>query len=108
MPVVRTIQTGDGAGMAEVAPDCYTFASARELRAAEWVKAPQPPYALPDVRPGTKLRVLASFVTDARCPLGTGKQARLLERDYVIVYAGSGSGVAWMKVPGGSGGAAPR
>lgn len=98
MPVVRAIKNGHGSGVAEVAPDSYTIAKARELQDVRFVKAPSPPHALPDVEPGTKLDVLHRFVTDDKCPLGAGKLACVLHRNYVIVFAGA-KGVAWIKAP---------
>lgn len=98
MPTVRAFQNGHGFGMAEVAPDNYTFSRPRDMQNIKFVKAPAHPYALPDVPPGTQLNVRQRFVTDDKCPLGAGKLACVLDGHYVIVFSGS-RGVAWIKVP---------
>ena len=54
------------------------------------------PVGLPGIKPGTKLRVLQVFTSDASCPIGPGKMCCRVEGGIVAAFAGA-QGIAWFK-----------
>ena len=54
------------------------------------------PAGLPGIKKGTKLKVLRTFLTDERCPLGTGLICLEIEWGIKAVFTGA-KGIAWLR-----------
>ena len=54
------------------------------------------PAGLPGIKKGTKLKVLRTFMSDERCPLGTGLVCLEIEWGIKAVFTGS-KGIAWLR-----------
>jgi hypothetical protein len=62
----------------------------------QYVRAP---LGIPGIAPGTKLKVLSQFVSDAACPYGEGKLCLRVEGGLLAVFTCTDKGIAWLRGP---------